>query len=176
MSTQQIIWMTSAYAAALIAIVYFTRPVLRRFLGALAGGAAAGLLLMEIVALGEMIGWWQWHFKGSSTAFMILLVAGCTVPWVPVFMVTWRVARRFGWRGLALFLGLAGVVGPPRDYLVAMHFTEWGGFASGCAPVIADAMAYVVCVTAGHAVMRIIAGPAKADPLARTPPPPAQKE
>jgi hypothetical protein len=99
--------------------------------------------------------------------FVALLYVGCAIPCVPIYLVTWRIARRFGWRGLAVIFGFAGLIGPPRDYLIARYHPEWGGFASGIAPVIADAVAYIVFVVAGHAVMRIIAGPAKADHLAR---------
>jgi hypothetical protein len=40
-------------------------------------------------------------------------------------------------------------------------------FAPGLAPIVADAATYVGIVILGHAAMRLIAGPAKADRLAR---------
>jgi len=42
-------------------------------------------------------------------------------------------------------------------------------FAPGVAPIVADAAAYVGIVALGHAVMRLIAGPAREDRLARRP-------
>lgn len=46
-----------------------------------------------------------------------------------VFLITWRIARRFGWRGLVI-VGL---------------------------------------IVVGHGVLRLLAGPARKDPLARRP-------
>jgi hypothetical protein len=77
------------------------------------------------------------------------------------------VARRFGWRGLAVFLGVVAVIGPPRDYLIVATFPEWMVFAPGVAPLLADAAIYVGMVALGHGVMRLIAGPSKDDRLAR---------
>ncbi len=171
MTAQQIVWFTCGYSVELAAVIYFTRAVPRRVFGALAGGAAAGWLLLEIIALGETMGWWQWQFPTASTAgLVILFYVGASISCAPIYLITWRVARRFGGRGLAVCLGFVGLVGPPRDYLIAAHFPAWGGFAPGIAPVVADAAAYVVFVTAGHTVMRIVAGPAKADRLARQSP------
>ena len=31
------------------------------------------------------------------------------------FLITWRIARRFGWRGLAVVAGIAAVIGPPWE-------------------------------------------------------------
>ena len=86
----------------------------------------------------------------------------------PIYLVTWRLARRFGWRGLAVFIGIVGVIGAPRDYLIAATFPKWMVFAPGLAPIIADAATYVGMVAVGHAVMRFIAGRAREDQLART--------
>ena len=160
--------MTCAYAVVMIGVIYFTRPVPRRIVGALLGGAVAGLLMMAMIAGGERIGWWHWQFPVSSAAgFTILFFLGCAISCAPIYLVTWRVARRFGGRGLSVSFGVAAVIGPPRDYLIARIYPEWGGFASGIGPVIADSVAYVVFMVAGHAVMRIIAGPACADHLVR---------
>ena len=75
-------------------------------------------------------------------------------------------ARRFGWHGLAVFAGAAAVIGPPRDYLIAAKYPEWMVFAPGVAPILADAATYVGIVAVGHAVMRLVAGPSRADRLA----------
>jgi len=168
MIARQILWMTCGYSLALVAAVYFTRAGSRRVAGALAGGAFAGWFIIEVIALGEAVGWWQWQFPVASTAsFVSLLYVGTAISCAPIYLITWRVARRYGGRGLAVAIGFAGLIGPPRDYLITRVFPEWGGFAPGIAPVIADAVAYVAFVAAGHAVMRIIAGPAKAGHLAR---------
>jgi hypothetical protein len=43
-----------------------------------------------------------------------------------IFLITWRIARRFGGRGLATIATVAAVIGPPRDYLFMATFPEWG--------------------------------------------------
>lgn len=78
-------------------------------------------------------------------------------------------ARRFGWRGLAVFLSAVAILGPPRDYLVAAKFPEWIVFAPGLAPVLAVSATYVTMVALGHGVMRLVAGPAGGDRLVRRP-------
>jgi hypothetical protein len=171
MTTQQIIWITCAYAVELVAVIYFTRAGPRRVFGALVGGTVAGLIFIEIMALGEAVGWWQWQFPVDSIAgFALALYVGTVVSCAPLYLVTWRIVRRFGWRGLAVTLGIVGLLGPPRDYLFVAYFPEWGAFGSGLAPVIADSAAYVLFVAAGHFVMQLVAGPATADQLARQSP------
>jgi hypothetical protein len=171
MTTQQILLMTGAYALALVAAVYFTRATSRRVVGALAGGAIVGLMGLGAIALGEALGLWQ--IPSASTPYFVpLLYLGLAVSCSPIYLITWRVARRFAWRGLAVFIGVVAVIGPPRDYLYAATFPEWIVFAPGVAPVLADAATYVAIVALGHAVMRLVAGPAREDRFARSSSPP----
>lgn len=66
-----------------------------------------------------------------------------------------------------MFTSIVTVIGAPRDYLIAAMFPKWMVFAPGVAPILADAATYAGIVVLGHAVMRLIAGPARADRLAR---------
>ena len=99
----------------------------------------------------------------------VLFYLGLAISLSPIYLITWRVARRFGWRGLAACLIVVGVVGPPRDYLYVAVFPQWGAFAPGLAPVLADAATYIGLVALGHAVMRFVSGPARGSRLARQP-------
>ena len=166
MTTQQILLMDCLYLVFLGALLYITRPTTRRIVGALAGGAAAGLLALGAIAFAEAQGWWRVP-AGSTPYFRLQLYLGLAISMTPTYLITWRVARRFGWRGLAVFLGAVAIIGPPRDYLIAATFPEWMVFAPGVAPVLADAAIYVGMVALGHAVMRLVAGPAGGDRLAR---------
>jgi hypothetical protein len=83
------------------------------------------------------------------------------------FLLTWRVARRFGGRGLTVVAVIAAVIGPIRDKTFVEHFPEWGSFAPGVAPVLAISATYVLAGVVGHGVMRLVAGPAQESPLAR---------
>ena len=69
----------------------------------------------------------------------------------------------------------AAVLGPVRDYAYMARFPEWGSYAPGLAPVFAISAAYVILGILGHGTMRLIAGPASADPLARPPQEPASQ-
>lgn len=168
MTTPQIIVMTCAYAVALAAAIYFSRATARRVAGALAGGAAAGCWGLCAILIGEAIGVWR-DFLPATHAVWVLFYLGLAISLSPIYLITWRVARRFGVRGLAVCLIVAGVVGPPRDYLYVATYPEWGAFAEGIAPVLADAAIYIGLVAVGHAVMRLVSGPARGSRLARQP-------
>jgi len=167
MTTQEIILWTCAYLVEFGAVIYFTRATARRIIGALIGGASAGLLGLGAIALCKTLAWWQIPFS-STPFFLPLFYVGLAVSLTPIYLVTWRLARRFRWRGLAVFIGSVAVIGPPRDYLIAATFPKWMVFAPGVTPILADAVTYVGMVAVGHAVMRVIAGPAIEDQLART--------
>src|SRR5262245_51115529 len=108
MTTRQIILGLCVYSLALAAIVYFTRPTGRRLAGALAGGAiVAGLALWALIPFGEARGWWHVPLD-PAPAYQALLFLATAVSTAPIFLVTWRVARRFGRSGLAV----AAVLGP----------------------------------------------------------------
>ena len=167
MTTHEIILWICAYLVEFGVVIYFTRATSRRVVGALLGGASAGLLGLGAIALCEIFGWWQISFS-STPFFPPLFYVGLAISLTPIYLVTWRLARRFRRRGLAVFIGSVAVIGPPRDYLIAATFPRWMVFASGMTPVLADAVTYVGMVALGHAVMRLIAGPAHDDQLART--------
>jgi hypothetical protein len=168
MTTQQLIWITCGYLVAFVAVVYFTRATARRAFGALVGGAVAGGLFIGVSILGVTIGWWWIRFP-SAPGLLALFYVGTAISMSPIYLITWRVARRFGWRGLATCLIAVAMIGPPRDYLIAAVYPEWMVFAPGIAPVLAVSATYVSVVAVGHAVMRLVAGPAWRDWLARLP-------
>lgn len=149
-------------------MIYFTRATVRRVVGALIGGMFAGLFGLAAIALCEALGWWRIPFA-STPYFLTLFYLGLSISLAPIHLVTWRTARRFGWRGLVVFLCVVAIIGPPRDYLIATMFPRWMVFAPGMTPLLADASTYVGMLVVGHAVMRLVAGPAIKDHLARTP-------
>jgi hypothetical protein len=98
-------------------------------------------------------------------AFAGGLSAAFAIAATPIHLLTWRVVRRHGMRGLAICAGLAGLVGPPRDYAYAAAFPNWIVFSPGMTPVLAVAITYVLWIAVGYGVMRLVAGPADADAL-----------
>ena len=166
MTTKEILLMIFLYLAAAVAVTYFTRATVRRVIGASIGGAVVALIALRKIALCEALGWWRISFA-STPYFVPMMFLGLAVSCTPIYLVTWRVARRFGWRGLAVCVGIVAIIGPPRDYLYAQTFPKWMVFGPGVAPILADCAAYIMMVVVGHAVMRLVAGPARGDRLAR---------
>jgi hypothetical protein len=87
--------------------------------------------------------------------------------WVHLPHNVWRIASRFGGRGLAVVICVVAVVGPLRDSWYMATFPEWGSYGPGFAPMLATSGAYVLLGIIGHGLMRLVAGPAAADRLAR---------
>ena len=165
MTTFQLHLFNGVYLAVLVAVAFFTRATVRRIAGAVAGGVGFGVVALGIIACGEKVGWWYMAITWEPY-FVTLLMAGFTLG-AFIYLITWRIARRFGWRGLAVAVIVAAVIGPPRDYWYMARFPEWGAYGPGVAPVLAIAATYAVMVVLGHGIMRLVAGPARADRLAR---------
>lgn len=164
MTTRQIVLITCLYFAALLVVIYFTHATVRRIVGAFAGGAVVGIFGMGAIVFGNALELWRVPIVWTPQ-FLTLFYLGLSISVTPIYLITWRVARRFGWRGLAVCLGAVAIIGPPRDYLYAAKFPTWMVFASGVAPIIADAATYVGIVAIGHAVMYLVAGSSREDRL-----------
>src|SRR5258705_497445 len=91
---------TCAYLIELVAVVYFTRPTSRRIVGAFAGGAAVGCFGIGAIILGNKLEFWRVPIFWTAS-FVTLFYLGLAISVTPIYFVTWRLARRFGWRGLA---------------------------------------------------------------------------
>lgn len=98
------------YLVLSVVVAILTRATPRRIAGALAGGAASGVVALGLIALWERVGWWHMVMPGLFT-------------WEPYFLT-----------------------------LMLIDATLW---------------AFIVLV--GHGVMRLVAGPAREDRLARRP-------
>jgi hypothetical protein len=162
MTTQQLYLFGGLYLVMLAVVAVLTRATPRRI-----AGAMVGVALLGIVAIGEKAGWW--HMAITWQPYFLTLMCISTIPGGFVFLITWRIARRFGGRGLAVVAFVAAVLGPVRDYRYMATFPEWGAYAPGLAPVLAISVAYVILGILGHGTMRLVAGPAAADRLARRP-------
>jgi hypothetical protein len=166
-TAQQLHLLNGLYLVVLVAVAILTRATARRLAGALAGAAAMYPGGLAIVALGERVGWWHWLFPWEPNFLTALWINSVLCGFV--FLITWRIARRFGGRGLAVLAVVAAVIGPIRDKSFVERFPEWGSFAPGVVPVLAISASYVLAGVVGHGVMRLVAGPARGSPLARRP-------
>jgi len=167
MTEQQLYFFSGLALAISVVAALLTRATPRRIAGAVAGAVVAGVALLALVSLGERAR--VWHMAIDWRPYMVVLLLINVALCAYVFLITWRIARRFGWRGLVIVGFAAAIIGPPRDYWYISRFPEWGYYAPGFGPVIAISVTYVTLIVVGHGVMRLLAGPARRDPLARRP-------
>src|SRR5262245_8292441 len=167
MTTQQLHLFNGIGLVVLVVVAILTRATARRVVGALAGGAALGVVALGIIALCSEAGWWPFAITWEPYYLTLLWMAFALG--ADMLIITGRIGRRFGWRGLAVGVIAAAVIGPPRDYWYMQRFPEWGSYAPGVAPILAISATYVILVVLGHGVMRLVAGPARGSPLARRP-------
>jgi hypothetical protein len=168
MMTQILILASCVYMSLLVAAVYFTRATRRRVLGALAGGGAVALVGVGVEALAHAWGWWR--YTSDDTPYGPLAIyALLVVAFAFLALIGWRVSRRFGSRGLAVFLGILAVVGTLRDYVISGSLMGLVVFAPGPVLAIIDAFLWAGLTALEIALMRAVSGPAQRDPLARRP-------
>ena len=151
----------------LIIIIYFTHATRRRIAGALAGGLAAGLLIILTDYLAFSLG--LWHYSGYTSGIGPI---GYYIPTALFYgagmaLIGWRINRRFGIKGLTVFIILFGLYGSTRDYIYATSSSNVIIFGTGIIPLIVDYIAWVGILIIAQIVMWFVSGPAKADSLAR---------
>jgi hypothetical protein len=166
MTTQLLLLATCIYLAGLGVVTYFTRATRRRFLGALSGGLAVAVVGVGVEVLFQTLGFW--HYPSADQPYGPLLMYPVIVlMWAGYSLIGWRVMRRFGWRGQAVFLAAVTVLGTLRDYFVAERAMGFITIAPGIATVLVDAACWAGLTAFAQVVMRMVAGPAAADRLAR---------
>src|SRR5438045_8486299 len=122
MTTQQLYLFNGVYLIMTVVAAVLTRATPRRIVGAVAGGLAAGLAGLGVVAFGEKAGWWHQVVTWQPYFIGLLVLNSALCGYA--FLITWRIARRFGARGLALAWIFVAVIGPPRDYWYMRRFPE----------------------------------------------------
>lgn len=160
MRTQQFVLLAAncVYLIALAATAYFTRATARRVGGALIGGVSVGIVGVGVEALAHTQGWWR--YPSVETPYgPPLMYPALVLLFATLALIGWRVTRRFGLRGQAVFLGVLAVLGTVRDYLWAARSPELIVFAPGISPVLVDAACWASMVGLAQATMRWVAGP-----------------
>jgi len=160
----------------LLVVAYFTRPTPRRLVAAVAGGLAFGTLNIVWDVGAYYAGWWYYPWTDAPYAPLpFYLIQALSYGAAVTALVGWRIIRRFGTRGLVGFLVLFPIYGAIHDYGGTAAVASSGMlsttivFAPGLAALLADALCYETMALAALIVMRLIAGPANADRLARSP-------
>jgi hypothetical protein len=103
----------------------FTRATPRRMVGALVGGLGFGAANALWDVAGYYAGWWHYPFTTAPTAALPLYLAGGLFYGSALGLIGWRVTRRFGLRGVLVFLVLFTLYGMARDVggAAATHHT-----------------------------------------------------
>jgi serine/threonine protein kinase len=146
---------------------YLTRAVFLRAMGSLAGGAVLMVAWMFKLRIDYAMGWWRSAFPETPDPLMLFSLPVLFVGAV-LFLASWRVSRRFGWAGQVVMLLIAPIGLAVRDRIWWEYLMRMMVSTPGIRPLLADAALLGVGLALGHAVMRLIAGPARKDPLART--------
>jgi hypothetical protein len=111
MTKQQLYLFGCLYLTILAVVVVLTRATPRRLAGALVGAAVMGGAGLGIVAIGESARWW--HFVMTWEPYFLTLMWIGMIPCGFIFLITWRIGRRFGGREeIYLRFTLGGIVNP----------------------------------------------------------------
>ena len=169
MSPQQLLLVgMGVYLAYLCAAVYFTRASVRRVLGALVGGVVVAVFGFGVELVCQALG--QWHYPSDDTGRgPLLMYPSLALLWATLALIGWRVMRRYGWRGEAVFLASVALLGTLRDYFVAEQALGAIVLAPGVTTVLVDIVCWAGQTALAQALMWPVAGPATADRLARRP-------
>jgi serine/threonine protein kinase len=160
----ELVSLTYIGLALLVGVAYVSRAQVLRVASSMVGGAVFSVL---VILVPISMGWRRFVVLQHSTQALLLMYTVGVLAGAIIALTGWRIARRFGWRGLAGFVALVGIVGPIRDrlYLTAAHLMV---VAPGPVPWITNTVLWACGLLLSHAVMRLMAGPARDDRLART--------
>lgn len=144
----------------LVIVILFTRPSIRRLIGGLLGGCAFAVFHVAWDTVAHYTGWWRYPFTTEAHA-PFLWYAGSVFWGASTALIGWRVQRRFGMRGLFLFLVIIGVLGAVNDF-TSVAVTQASNliiFGAGVVPVLADIACSGSNALVAQVAMRLVAGP-----------------
>jgi eukaryotic-like serine/threonine-protein kinase len=151
-STRALVLFNYVFVVVLGVAVYVTRPGIRRFTGALCGGLAVAFFMLSRADMASL---------APLTAYSTSVAAGTMIT-----LIGWRVTRRFGWRGQMAFIVILSIFIPLRARAYGMAFDIFA-VAPGFQHFIADAARWAFGIAVSQLMMRLVAGPAGKDRLAR---------
>jgi len=147
-------------------VAFFTRVTPRRVLGALVAAMPVIPLVMFFDTIAARLGWWHYPSVTTASAPIAWYIAAALWYGAALGLVGWRVMRRFGTRGLVVFVPAFALFGLTRDYLYSIT-TGLIVFGEGAVPLLADWTAYGPAAALVQLLMYWTAGPPRSDPLAR---------
>ena len=173
LTPQQALLIGSIIAPLLFGLcAYFTRANVRRIASAVVGAAAYSAINYAWDQVAERLGWWSypaWLGTGRAplTLYFLAGVAGGAMG-----LIGWRIARRWGWKGVVGYLLFWTAYAVVHDYGGSMAFasSQLMVFGPGFLPLLADMLWYVTGNAAVLLAIRLIGGPMRSGSLARTTP------
>jgi heme/copper-type cytochrome/quinol oxidase subunit 4 len=159
----ELVSFTYLVLALLVGVAYVSRAQTLRAASSIVGGA---IFSVFVTVVPISLGWRQFvPLEHSTQALWLLYAIG--IPFGAILALAgWRIARRFGWRGLAAFVTVVSIGGPIRErlYLSAAHLVI---VVPGMVPWIANTLSWACALLLSHSIMRLVAGRARDDRLAR---------
>ncbi len=152
---------------------YLTRASLRRAASGLVGVIAFSLVQYVWDRAAAVAGWWSYPGYGTTGSLpmpvAIYLFSGLV--YAGFGLIGWRIARRYGWKGLLAFLAGWSLWGFIHDNAGSALFSSSRLMiiGPGAAARIADFLVYATCMASVLFAIRVTGGPFRADPLARIP-------
>ena len=112
---------TCVYACVLIAVIRVVRAGRRQTVAALAGGVAASVMAAAIEGMAHSQG--LWHYRENDTPFGPVITHPLNaIVFAIVALIGWRIGRRFGMRGEAIWVSTVAIINPLGDYFAAVHW------------------------------------------------------
>ncbi len=145
---------------------YFTRATPRRNAAALVATLVFSILnvLWDIAAYKAT--WW-WYVVGNRMFAPLALYLAQDLVWGGALaLVGWRIQRRLGALGLAIFVALLSVIGGIRDSVEA-SVTRLLVFGPSPLARFMDVVCWATLLSVAQLTMRLVAGPATQDALTR---------
>ena len=116
MTIQQLYIFNALYLVIYAVVSLLTRATIRRVIGSFAGAAVFGVVALGMIALGEKIRLWHMAITWEPYYVFLMLIGFALGGFI--YLVTWRIARRFGWGLCSATFGpsrLTGCTGPWRN-------------------------------------------------------------
>lgn len=171
LTPQQAILIGYFVAPAIFALcVYLTRAGMRRAAGGLVGVIAYSLVQYAWDRAAAITGWWSYPAYRSSLPMPVEIYLFSGLVFAGIGLIGWRIARRYGWKGLFVFLAAWSVWGFFLDTFGSQLFSSSRLMVirPGAAAHTADFLVYFTCMSAVMLVLRVIGGPFGEDRLARS--------
>ena len=108
----ELVSMTYIALALLVAVAYVSRAQVRRIASSMVGGAVFSVLVTVVPI---SMGWRRFVVVEHATQALLLLYTTGVLAGAFIALIGWRIARRFGWRGLAAFVIVVSIGGPIRE-------------------------------------------------------------